>query len=142
MTTKELEKIYEMACRTKGFQPDDAQFKLWKRVLGWCERVDLDEALTRYFTENVNFPMPAELRPLAAECQRRRSAKVAERTYLVTWQCLDCGVTRSGWIPFGDDQVRTCRGIPRKSNGSDQNGAPIPCGGILEIAYDARLVTA
>ena len=121
MTTKQLEKLYEMACRGKGYEPNDGQFKLWKQTLGWCEEVDLGQALVWYFSENTAFPMPAELKPLSARSLRERTNKTKDLRWYVTWECPTCGFRMSGFLSEDADLERRCPspyaplGDPRKS---------------------------
>ena len=110
MTTKQLEKIYQSACQAKGYEPNDGQFKIWKQVLGWFEEADLNAALASWFTDNVTFPMPAELKTLAGHALRQRQAKSATQRYLVVWICLKCNWLMSGYLAQGESADRFCRG--------------------------------
>lgn len=108
MTTKELERIYNEACRTKGYTPDDDQFRMWKKQLGWCERADLEVALVEHYATSTQFPMPAELRQLAGKAMRERQAKSAVPKFLMAWKCGDCGYTRVGHITADQSDSQTC----------------------------------
>jgi len=109
MKPNELEKLYQNACFVKGFEPNDGQFKVWKQVLGWIERIDLEEALTRWYEAETSFPMPAELKPLAMQAKQRRENKAAQALDYVRRQCPVCGVTTVDYNLPSDDAIRICR---------------------------------
>ena len=126
MKTSELEEIYVTACRGKGYEPNDGQFKIWKQTLGWCEQADLAQALVWWFTENSEFPMPAELKRLSEKSRRDREAKAAVLHDLITYQCPVCRVTRSGW-PADPERQRYCMNVAKDGDGR--------CGAILQIVH-------
>ena len=109
MTDKDLKAVYESACDTKGFEGNAGQFKMWKQVLGWCERVDLQKALETYFAGNAGFPMPADLKPLAERARSERAARASGPEIYTVWECAECktrmGSWDAGWNPS------RCRGL-------------------------------
>ena len=135
MTTKELESLYKTACYGKGFEPNKGQFKVWEQTLGWCEEKHLAQAIIWWFSDNVSFPMPAELKPLAERSRREQMARAQEKTELVGWTCPECGIHVSGFIPPTDHEPRVCNGVPKGSPQLDEWGRPLPCGAILEETY-------
>lgn len=122
MTNNEMKEIYETACRGKGYEPNDGQFKIWKQVLGWCEAQDLARALIQWFTDNASFPMPAELKPLSEQARRERVARSSVKLDYVVYQCPVCMGTRSGW-PEDPERQRYCMNYRDGSR----------CGTILQI---------
>jgi hypothetical protein len=130
MTTKQLENLYRTACAGKGYEGNEGQFKIWKQTLQWCEEADLAQALVWYFSDNINFPMPAELKALAGRAMRERTSKLAIKTDLVGWYCPECGIHMSAFLPPGSDTTRVCKGVPRVYKGED-----VPCGAIMQEMY-------
>ena len=115
MTTKELTGIYRVACQAKGYDGNEGQFKIWKQILGWCERIDLEKALETYFAGNTAFPMPAELKPLAERARRERMARLSQKEMLAMWRCPDCGAGLSAYLPEGSStDGRRCQGVPTR----------------------------
>jgi hypothetical protein len=104
MKKTELEGVYQVACSAKGFQPNGDQFKVWWKVLGACERPDLEGALMAWFAAHVEFPMPAELRVSADALRRLRTAKVT--TYFQQQVCPKCKGVAAMMRPIGE-QFRT-----------------------------------
>lgn len=152
MKTSELKGIYETTCQTKGFPPSDGQFKTWKDILGWCERKDLEEAVTRYFTTNLGFPMPAELRALAGQVQRERELQSSAKRYMVMWFCPVCNTTMCGFLTMEDRAMRFCSSTfgpllalnaPRV-NGERPLREQLPvgtlCGAAMDISNDDRRI--
>lgn len=115
MKELELREIYADACETKGYEPDTAQFKIWRSTLEWCDPRDLREALSRWWQDNTNLPMPSELRPLVDVAMRIRKARATAHVDFVVWKCPVCSSTLSGW-PQGTDNRRWC-GAFRKTGG-------------------------
>lgn len=135
MTTKELEKIYKLACDGKGYEPNDGQFKIWKQTLGWSEECDLSQALTWWFADNTDFPMPALLKPLLEKARLARVARATGQKDLVRWHCPDCGIYRSGFISPNDQFSRRCEGVPKdKRTDTNREGRRI-CGALMIEVY-------
>jgi hypothetical protein len=133
MTEGELKHLYRTACAGKNYEPTDGQFKIWKQTLGWCEEVDLSQALVWYFQDNTGFPMPAELKTLSETARRQRVSRIAVVKDEVRWRCPDCGVTMTGFIDPTDRAIRVCRGFPAHDRPqTNPDGSPIPCGGIMD----------
>jgi hypothetical protein len=109
MTDKELKGIYVVACQAKGFEGNEGQYKMWKKLLGWCERVDLESALEMWFSSNISFPMPAELKPLSEQARRARAAKALGPETYTCWECTDCKTRMGSWNP--DWNPTQCRGV-------------------------------
>lgn len=104
MMTKDLEGIYKTACSAKGFKPDGEQFKTWKKTLIGCDRSDLELALMTWFSTHAGFPMPADLRPVAEDAKRKRTALGAEAYQ--QQQCPKCDGIVGMMRPLRD-QFRT-----------------------------------
>jgi len=111
MNDGQLRNVYQTACDAKGYDANEGQFKIWKRLLGWSEMRDLGRAIEMWYEEETNFPMPAQLKPLVDRAVRERSAKSRAKTDLVRWQCPICGGTCAGFIPPDDFAPRTCKSI-------------------------------
>lgn len=151
MRPSELESIYRMACETKGFEPNDGQFGMWKKILGWCERNDLEQALSRWFAAETKFPMPAELRAIATQVQRERIASSSEKRYMVMFRCATCGHSQTGFLLMEDRALRFCRAKwgpllaqdAARINGQRPQRVQLPegqtCGAQLQIVMDDRL---
>ena len=136
MKPKEMEELYYRACDAKGFTGSDGQLKIWRQILGRFEKSDLEEAILAYYEKETGFPMPAELKPLAANAQRRReSIEQGERSKVfVHMTCPTCGDHSSG--AFTPERVRRpfyCRSIygPVGSNTILDHGTI--CGGSMEV---------
>lgn len=141
MTDKRLREIYALACGAKGFEPNESQFKIWKQILGWAEEKDLEQALVWYFTDNLTFPMPAELKALAGRAARERQSRSAEKKYLVGFQCPECGSTEAGYFPNADIERRVCNS-PYKIEGGKRVGRNKEIDGdcpvTMQITHDER----
>lgn len=127
MTNSEMKTIYDTACRGKGYEPNDDQFKVWKQVLGWCESGDLAQGLIYWFSNNSTFPMPAELKPLSEQARRERTARSTKRNDFVAWKCPVCASGRSGW-PDDPERTRFCM------NWKTPSDTPERCGAKMQIA--------
>lgn len=140
MNKSQLENLYKISCQGKGFQPNAGQFKIWQLTLGHLEEVDLAAALVRYFETETAFPMPAELKTLAASVRRERLTGSAAPTFSTRFECPVCGHAESCWLPKGEIQTRTCRSVygPMRKPGQRYNvlDAILPpgetCGAIME----------
>ena len=108
MTKNELEKIYQMACETKGFEPTDGQFIIWKQTLGWCDPRDLEKAIIAWYRDNETFPMPALLKPLAEEARRKRILPTTGYEYTTAYRCPRCGATCCGFTPAHEQRCERC----------------------------------
>jgi hypothetical protein len=128
MTDPQLRKLYTEACHTKGFEPSDGQFKTWKATLGWIEEQDLSKALFYWFGNQTTFPMPAELKPLAARSKRERESR--KDLVLVTSVCALCHRMFTGFHAADDDTQRYCYG-PDPQERRDHNNKVMICGGNL-----------
>jgi len=137
MKSNEMNEVYEFACHAKGFTPDEAQVVNWRKTMGWIERIDLEAAITEWYTEETRFPMPAELKPLAMQAKQRRETQAAQPVDYVRRRCPVCGNCTTGYNPPSDREPRICqtsytplslrhRGAP----GSLPSGEH--CGAILE----------
>lgn len=146
MTKTQLEELYKVSCAGKGFKPTDGQFKVWTLTLLHLEHADLSQALVWYFSENTNFPMPAELKQLAEKSRRQRLAAKDNRQR-VTFVCPVCRMRVVGFYAPGEDTTVTCRssdgpwtpgkGCAKLPPCADRTQQPI-CGAILEIESDER----
>lgn len=76
MHTKELKALYEEACKAQRQEPEPAEFKMWKCVLGFYDERDVRGALVEWWggERGMFLPKPAELKPLAASQARIRRA--------------------------------------------------------------------
>jgi hypothetical protein len=140
MTDTQLRKIYIMVCDGKGYEANDGQFKVWKQTLGWCEEVDLAQAVLWWMADNATFPMPAELKPLVERAKRARLAKASVKTGLVRFYCPDCGIYTCGFLAMDDNRQRICRGNARIE--AKRVSLVDVCGGVMNIVHDDRLASA
>ena len=108
MKPAEMEDIYRTACSGKGFEPSDGQFKVWKQTLGWCEKRDLSQALIWFFQASKDFPMPADLKPLAEKARLQREMKDASPQEQVEYECPQCHLPFSAVVEAGDTKPRIC----------------------------------
>jgi hypothetical protein len=108
MTDKDLKEIYKMACATKGFEPSDGQYKIWKQTLGWCDPKDLEKAIVEYFTTNQNFPMPAELKPLAEAARLKRVRPTTGYEFTTGYRCPRCALTVTSFNQAREMRCERC----------------------------------
>jgi len=93
LTDSDLKELYTLACDTKGFTPDMGQFKMWKPILGWCDKRDLEKAIVEWYSSDTNFPMPALLKPLAEAARLKRVRPTTGYEYTTGYLCPRCGLT-------------------------------------------------
>jgi hypothetical protein len=74
MQRDELMTLYQRACRGLRQDPEEAEFEIWRFVLGDCEPNDVHVALKKWWAgENGKYlPKPCELKPLAEASARIR----------------------------------------------------------------------
>ena len=108
MTDKELRTHYRAACDSKGFVPNEGQFKVWKQVLGWAEEQDLSKALVYYFEAESGFPMPADLKHLIERAKRERLTESTGPKEIVEYECPSCHAPFSTVVDVGDMRPRIC----------------------------------
>lgn len=90
MKPQKLRDLYSRCCDAKGYPPNAGQLDEWREQLGHLEEADLSYAITEWFKRNAMFPMPNQLRELAA--QRLRSRQASENDHELTeWNCGGCG---------------------------------------------------
>lgn len=107
MKRTDLESIYALACAAKGFQPNDAQFRIWWKTLGGLERGEVETALLSWFKNHTDFPMPAELQ-LAVEGIHRENAPAKE--YYQQQVCPRCNGVVGMLRPIGEQFRTWCLG--------------------------------
>jgi hypothetical protein len=81
MQLEELKVLYREACEALRQEPEPAEFKMWKRVLGSYDERDVRGALTAWQASErgMFLPKPAELKPEAEHLARvRRHAETPE----------------------------------------------------------------
>lgn len=141
MTPNEMRDVYIAACDVKGYEVNDGQLALWKRIMGHLEKRDLMLGLDSWYAHETNFPMPVELKPLAELARRIRINRISEAKELVRWKCTDCGIYRSGFISPEDQAERRCQGIPKDGRtDTDFRGVRI-CGAVMsEIFREPQLI--
>jgi hypothetical protein len=121
MTDTQLRNLYKTACAGKNYEPTDGQFKVWKQTLGWCEEKHLAQALVWWFESNQNFPMPADLKPLAEKCRRQNERNLTIKQDLVRWHCPECGIFATGFVPVGmEGSPQVCRGNGREGGACNE----------------------
>ena len=108
MTDKELKELYTLACDTKGFTPDAGQFKLWKPILGWCDKRDLEKAIIEWYTSDTSFPMPALLKPLAETARLKRVRPTTGYEYTTGYRCPRCVLTVTDFNPAREMRCERC----------------------------------
>jgi hypothetical protein len=77
MQTSELRGLYKEACKSMRQEPDEAEFKMWKHVLGGHDARDVRGALEEHWAgeRGMFLPKPAELRPEAERLAQNRRAE-------------------------------------------------------------------
>ena len=81
MQLSDLKSLYKEACKALRQEPEEAEFKMWKHVLGSRDERDVRGALMAWWeSESGRFlPKPSELKPLAESLARiRRTAEIPE----------------------------------------------------------------
>jgi hypothetical protein len=151
MTKTDLKELYQVACDGKGRKADDGQLRVWVLTLLHLDKADLSQALVWYFTENSDFPMPAQLKPLAERARRNRFT-AGNQKGRVAWMCPTCKTRTVGFLAPGAETLRTChssygpcdpvRKIYSPSLPCDANGQAQLCGAILDVESDVRPVCA
>ena len=137
MKPSEMHTIYGEACRMAANRPvpDQAQEKLWYRLMSGFDGDDVREGLVLWYKAESFLPMPADLKPLSEQARRERITKSAIKTVLARWSCPDCGIPRSGWIPLDDHASRRCQGIPTdKRTDTNRFGQRI-CGALMSEVF-------
>lgn len=110
MKETELKKAYVRCCATKGFEPNDQQFKTWKSLMGFFEAEDIEKAIDLWYEEQTTFPMPAELRAVVGRVKRAREARAAAPKEYVGFHCTKCQFTCGDWFVRGEPiPVIACR---------------------------------
>jgi hypothetical protein len=104
----EMSQIYYEACDAKGYKGNEGQLKIWRMTLAYAEKKDLQQALTLYWQENTDFPMPAELRHLVERARRERLAESSEPKEFVEYECPECHAPFSTFVSPGDVRPRIC----------------------------------
>lgn len=84
MKLSDLRRLYTEACRAHRLDPEDAEFKMWKCVLGTHDECDVRGALIEWWkSESGKYPAkPAELKPIADRLARIRR-KVATPSFCI-----------------------------------------------------------
>jgi hypothetical protein len=91
MQLKELKVLYKEACEALRQEPEPAEFKMWKYVLGSYDERDVRGALTAWWASErgMFLPKPAQLQPEATRLARiRRYAETPDY----------CGKCACGWL--------------------------------------------
>ena len=81
MQTSELKALYKEACKAMRQEPEEAEFKMWKHVLGGHDERDVRGALMAWQAgrRGMYLPKPAELKPEAESLARiRRKAEMPD----------------------------------------------------------------
>ena len=81
MQSSELKAIYKDACKAQRQEPEEAEFKMWKHVLGSHDERDVRGALVAWWAgeRGMFLPKPAELKPEAERLARiRRNAETPD----------------------------------------------------------------
>lgn len=108
MTDAKLKEIYTMACDTKGYEINPGQAKEWKVQLGFYEASDLETAVRKWYEKNSEFPMPAQLRPLADAERRIRITPKSGYEYTTGYRCPKCWVTVTSFQPAKELKCPRC----------------------------------
>jgi hypothetical protein len=111
MKPREVEDIYEDACRSAANRPvpDPSQAAAWKRELIAFDAADLRDGLVTWWRSNKWVPLASELRPLAEQARRSRNSRTVGRTTYARWQCSEHrSVIVGHFIEPNDYQVRCC----------------------------------
>ena len=134
MTDSELKAFYTEAIDRPRFKRpyDGEDLKLWKRMIGWAEAADMRTALDSWWADHIEYPMPAELKPLLERARQGRMARSAVHKFLTRWKCPGCGIFACGYVTASEDLTRACRGIPRGRQGI--------CGEIMSVCYTERAI--
>lgn len=111
MKPRELQEIYEDACRTASNRPapEPAQLVVWKQMFGMLDAKDLRGGLALWWRTNVFVPMPAELKPFVEQARRAQAAQNREEEYS-EWECSNC-LTRYSSFRKGFTPSRSCQGV-------------------------------
>jgi hypothetical protein len=104
----EMSAIYYACCDAKGYKGSDEQLKLWNKTLGYAEKVDLQAALILHWSDNTDFPMPADLRHLVERSKRERLMESEGPKELVEYVCPQCHAPFSTVVAVGDYRPRIC----------------------------------
>ena len=111
MTPNEIREVYLQACDAKGFQPNEGQLKIWRQVLGFYEKRDLEAAVVLWYTRNSDFPMPGGekgIKPYVEQARRERLARSSDKKTLVIYVCPSCQAIFSTYVDMGDQRPRLC----------------------------------
>lgn len=108
MTDSELKELYRKACYSKNYEPSDGQFKVWKQTLGFADEPDLARALTLFFQDNTEFPMPSQLKHLIERARRERLQASELPCEHVEYECPSCHAPFSTVVNVGDNRNRIC----------------------------------
>lgn len=104
----EMAQIYYGACEARAYKGSDAQLKIWRQMLAYAEKRDLEKALVFYWRDNTEFPMPAELGHLVERARRERLAVSSGPKERVEYTCPSCGAPFSTFVDPGDTRPRLC----------------------------------
>jgi hypothetical protein len=133
MKLSDLKTLYTEACRALRQDPEDAEFKMWKCVLGSCDERDVRGALIEWWKSESGkyLPKPADLKPIADRLARIRRKvatpdfckdsalgyvkKLIDREIVkVRCECVDCTLV---WASRDDAGLRGDMGV-KKIEGS------------------------
>jgi hypothetical protein len=148
MKPRDMQEIYEEACRTASNRPvpEPAQLVAWRQVLGFFDAKDVRAALALWWGSTATddrgeprskwLPSPGELKPLCDQARRGIAARVAGPQVLVMWHCPDCGYTKSAYLSPGAVTKRRCDSAYKKT--AEVTGArdrSLPQAGQICAAY-------
>ena len=108
MTDAELKDVYTLCCDTKGYEINPGQIKAWKAALGFYDARDLEAAVRNWYNSNSEFPMPAQLRPLAESARRLRVIPKTGYEYTTGYRCPRCKTTMTSFDPAREVKCEKC----------------------------------